>query len=109
MTIQGLATSTDSSMSGSTTVGVSSAPMAPGGPGVPPGSIAELLADLAQHAVHEPARVVGRVALGQVARFADGHPERDLGPPAELEDGDAQEVAVDDRHPLDRPPVGELG
>src|SRR4051794_6426867 len=95
-------------MSGSTTVGVSSAAMDPGGPGVSPGIIAELLADPAQHAVDEPAGVVGRVPLGQVDRLADSHPERDIGPPAELEDGDAQQVAVDDGHPVDRPPVSEL-
>src|SRR5581483_10106379 len=59
-------------------------------------------------AVHEPPRIVGRVALGQVDGFADGHPEGDLRLPAQLEDGDAEEVAVDDRHPVDRPAVGEL-
>src|SRR3954451_9591726 len=98
-TTQGRAMSTVSSMSGSTTVGVSSLPI----------SVPEVLADAAEHAVDEPSRVVGGVALRQVDRLADGDAEGDLGTPAELEDGDAQEVAVDDRHPVDRPAVGELG
>src|SRR5919198_4897343 len=97
MTTQGLATSTVSSMSGSTMVGVSSGPIAP-----------EVLTDPAEHAVDEAAGVVGGVALGQVDRLADGDAERDLGPPAEFIDSYAEEVAVDDRHPVDRPPVGEL-
>src|SRR5256885_14241575 len=105
-TTQGLATSTVSSMSGSTMVGVSSRPIGPGGPGVSPGNIAQVLTDPAEHAVHEAAGVVGGVALGEVDRLADGDTERDFRPPAEFVDSDAKEVAVDDRHPVDRPPVG---
>src|SRR5947208_13080423 len=105
-TTQGLATSTVSSTSGSTMVGVSSSPISPGGPGVSPGIIAEVLTDPAKHTVHEAAGVVGGVALGQVDRLADGDAERDLGPPAQLEDSGAHQVAVGDRHPVDRPPVG---
>src|SRR5918999_2980766 len=97
-TTHGLATSTSSSTSGSTIVGVSRGPI------VHP----EVLTNPAQHAVDEAAGVVGGVALRQVDRLADGDAERDLGPPAQLVDGDAQQVAVDDRHPVDRPPVGEL-
>src|SRR5688572_363172 len=108
-TTHGLATSTVSSTSGSTMVGVSRGPIGPWGPGEPPGIIAELLTDAAEHAVDEAAGVVGGIALGQVDRLADGDAEGDVGPPAELIDGDAQEVAVDDRHPVDRPAIGELG
>src|SRR2546423_8971821 len=95
-TTQGLATSTVSSMSGSTMVGVSSGPISPGGPGVPPGIIAKVLTDPAEHAVDEAAGVVGGVTLGQVDRFADGDAERDIGAPAELVDSYAKEVPVDD-------------
>src|SRR5688572_7288790 len=98
MTTQGRATSVVSSMSGSTIVGVSSAPIDPGGPGVSPGGIAEMVSDPPQHAVHKPPGIIGRVPLGQVDRFADGDPEGDIRTPAEFEDGDAQQVPVDDRH-----------
>src|SRR5688572_23349175 len=105
MTTQGRATSVVSSMSGSTIVGVSSAPIDPGGPGLSPGGIAEMVSDPPQHAVHEPSGIIGRVALGQVDGFADRDPEGNVRTPAELEHGDTQQVPVDDRHAVDRSPV----
>src|SRR5437764_14347623 len=80
-------------------VGASSAPIA----------VPKLLADTGEHAVDEPAGVVGRVPLRQVDGFADGDAERNLRSPAELVDGDAEQIAVDDRHAVDRLPVGALG
>jgi hypothetical protein len=59
-----------------------------------------------EHAVDEVRRVVGREVPDQVHGLADRDRVGHLVDVQDLEDADAQRVAVDGRHPLQRPALG---
>src|SRR5829696_6177032 len=70
---------------------------------------AHLGGDVGQDAVHEPARVGGGQQLGQLDGLVEDDRRRYLGPGGQLEGGQAEQVTVDQRHPLDRPVLGGVG
>ena len=65
--------------------------------------------DAVEDAVDEPARLGGAVPLGQFEGLVDGDPGRDLGAEHHLVGSQAKDVAVDGRHAVQPPVLGELG
>src|SRR6267142_1317220 len=61
-----------------------------------------------QDAVDEPARLLGPELLGDLDGLVDRDLRRHLRRPQELVDGEPEDVAVDDRHPLEIPVLREL-
>src|SRR5215208_6719668 len=70
---------------------------------------ADLGGDVGQDAVHEPARLGGGQQLGRLDRLVEDDRRRHLGTGGQLEGGQPEQVAVDQRHPLDRPVLGGVG
>src|SRR5579871_5580763 len=62
--------------------------------------------DAAEHAVDEPARLLGRVGLGQFDGLADHRAGRDIRALQQLPGGLAQERPADRRHAVDSPGDG---
>jgi nicotinate-nucleotide--dimethylbenzimidazole phosphoribosyltransferase len=75
--------------------------------GVSSSGTSQFLGDAAEHAVHEAAGVVGGEALGELDGLVDARRRRHVGTVAELVDRHPQQRAIDDRHALERPPLGE--
>src|SRR5262245_7526741 len=69
---------------------------------------AEFFVDAIEQAVDEPARLLGTELLGDLDGLVDRDLRRHVGIPQELVDREPQDVAVDDRHALDVPVLGEL-
>ena len=65
--------------------------------------------DGGQHAVHEPARLLGRVLGGQLHRLGDHRARRHVRPSDELVRSHPEQRPVDGRHPVDGPADGVGG
>jgi hypothetical protein len=63
----------------------------------------QITGDSGQNPVHEPTRVLGGVQLGQLDGLIDDDADRGALGLGELEDSHAEKVAVDGRHPGQRP------
>src|SRR5262249_57862369 len=67
------------------------------------------LEDPVEDAVDESARLGGGVPLGQLERLVEGDPRRYLGAVEHLVSPQPQDVAVDGRHAIEPPVLGDLG
>src|SRR5215470_4728976 len=72
------------------------------------GGRAELLVNAVEDAVDETARLPGAELLRDLDGLVDGDLGRDLALLEQLVHGEPQDVAIDDRHPVEIPVLGVL-